>query len=78
MRTEKELAELVKTAIAVSVGDHPDGAKYPMPLDILVHDEEEKKAVLKLLKGKHGAKGVGVKIEKDPRKFSHWSPTNNF
>jgi hypothetical protein len=58
MRPDKELMEIIAASIKVSNGERPD---RPCAVDIIAHGPAEAIRILELLKGKHGAKRVGVK-----------------
>jgi hypothetical protein len=50
--------EIIAATIKVSNGTRPD---RPCAVDIIAHGPAEAIRILELLKGKHGAKRVGVK-----------------
>jgi len=58
MRSEKDLDQIIAATIKASVGETPE---RPAAFDILAQDEEEYLWLVARLKGKHGAKAIGVK-----------------
>lgn len=62
MRSARDLDAEIADAIRTSNGTRAD---RPCPVDIIARDEAERDYLVAGLRGRHHAKGVGVRLETD-------------